>query len=260
MVRHRLRDAGQRVRVESARCRAGSASRWRAGRSSWSCRPTSMASGRQDRRRPLHRVDLGDQRRRRSAGRSGRRARRPSRGSARCSSSHSRLCSRANSVCRPLSPSHQLSLKPVSSRPCDVGRQVAGSSSRSFAPSRSAFALCRVGAVDLRAVPPVRGGVGEEPVGAPVARRRARSLPAMRISLSSGPPGVFVQSSRRRAAARRRRPCRAVAGVVHPVVHLELDPRGGQDVQRRRRAGTCRGASSSSADRDRVGLVDRSGR
>ena len=47
-----------------------------------------------------------------------------------------------------------------------------------------------------------------------------------------------------------------VAGVVDPVVHLELDPGGGEHVQRRRRAGTCSRCSSCSADRDRVGLVE----
>ena len=60
--------------------------------------------GRQDRRRPLDGVDLGDQRRHDQPGASGRCARRSSRGSAAAARRRAALCSRANSVCRRSGP------------------------------------------------------------------------------------------------------------------------------------------------------------
>ena len=83
----------------------------------------------------------------------------------------------------------------------------------------------RVAPVDLRSVPPVRV-VGDER-RRPVAVRRRVTPRALDLHRLLGPGIVGVERDEPRVLG-------LVLAVVEPVVHLELDPRAGEQVQRRR--------------------------
>ncbi len=107
-------------------------------------------------------------------------------------------------------------------------------------------ALGLVGAVHLGPVPPGRGAVREQPGSSALGLASGNGmLPAIRICRS----GCAAGRVRPGHAVRQRHVdiglAERVAGVVHPVVHLELDPRRGQQVQRQRRAGSARGTAAA---------------
>ena len=56
-------------------------------------------------------------------------------------------------------------------------------------------------------------------------------FPAIRISCSTGPSGVFDQVMPGGSGTRTSCLAERVAAVIDPVVHLELDPRRGEQVQ-----------------------------
>ena len=97
--------------------------------------------------------------------------------------------------------------------------------------ARAELAVALLGrAVDLREVPPVRDGVDE-------GRRQARLRPVRvrsgmvartRIGVPVGPLVVLVELDVDVGVGR-------VLAVAEPVVVLELDPAGGEHVERRRR-------------------------
>ena len=108
----------------------------------------------------------------------------------------------------------------------------------------------RVAPVDLRAVPPV-AVVGEEDRG-PVrvgGRIGARALDLHRMVR----PRVVVRD------LDLPRVLRLALAVAEPVVHLELDPRAGQQVERRRRLELV-ARQELAADQARVRVEDRLGR
>ena len=89
----------------------------------------------------------------------------------------------------------------------------------------------------------------------PSGSTRSALLPAIRIRFSGVPPGVFCHfwpaGHRHHHVLHAQR----VAGVVDPVVDLELDPGRGQEVQRTGRQEALAGEQLV-ADRDRVGVVE----
>ena len=152
-----------------------------------------------------------------------------------------------------LSPSHQLSLKPVTSWPLtSSGRYrsyeadlralpelVALGQVRRTAQTRPTTAWWRSGTPELIGFDPPPNGM----------------FPAIRISCFNRavrriPPGH---------AGRQRHPdiilAQRVAAVVDPVVYLELDPRRGEQVQRPGRAERV-AVQELLADRDRAGHVE----
>ena len=76
---------------------------------------------------------------------------------------------------------------------------------------------------------------------------------------SASPPAHCTQDRCPRAAEPDVVLAERIARVVDPVVHLELDPGGSQDVQRTRRHGTYSAVEELAADRDRVGRSNSSG-
>ena len=158
------------------------------------------------------------------------------------------LCSRVNRVCSMPRPIHQFSLNPVIAVPvCGVQREPAVLQHQLAVGERADAPLLLLGAaVDARGVPPVR-----QPVD--VGRRQVLVGVGPRV-VPEGVgqphrvlvPGVPVGKADLEAGLR-------VAVVGEPVVGLELDPGGRQQVQRRgRREGVA--AHQRAADRVRVRL------
>ena len=125
-------------------------------------------------------------------------------------------------------PTQKLPATPERSTSCwrsAGGRPRSSIRSRPFSCDRSAVGELRRAAVDLRAVPPVgvAGDVGRRPglVGARVghgAQDLHRVLGPRIVLLERDLPGVLL-----------------LGVVAQPVVHLELDPGPGQQVERGRR-------------------------
>ena len=140
------------------------------------------------------------------------------------------LCSHVKSVCSIASPIHQLSVNPLR---CTPGLRIDRQQLRRFDLQLAALAGSQlrgddgIGAVDLRAVPPVtvRVGVGRRP------RRPGRR----RLRHRCAAPSSRRRTSRRRGRAESRRTS-VVAALVHePVVHHELNPGRGQQIENRGR-------------------------
>ena len=211
VVRQRLRECPSAHACRAARCRAASPSP-SARRTSWRGSPPRSTRWRGS-PASIPPCESSRSARRRSAARSDRRARRSRSGIAAFSAWQITLCSRANSVCMMLRPSHQLSLKPVTFDAADVGRQVVvvepdqGAVAQPLAPSP------RRVAVDLRAVPPGRGDVLEHRIAA----GRLAGRPGCRRCASparAGPPGGSARLAAVAApAARCRGRCRPAGGA-----------------------------------------------
>ena len=190
--------------------------------------PVCIVGLREERRRPLDGVDLGDERGVDERGRARTARRRPSLRVAPARRSQMALCSRMNSVWNMASPSHQFSLNPVSAtNPVWVSSgNVTVLSEQAVLVRANRRVLARIASVDRGAVPPVRLGVD-------VGRREVLVV----IVAGGVPLGLRDPHGGSRTKGRRRGSgismCASSSRAVgKPVVGLELDPGGGEEVER----------------------------
>ena len=209
-----------------------------------------------DRRRPLDGVDLGQQRGVDQARLVEQVVVGPGRDTRRASRSQMALCSSVNRVCSRLRPIHQLPLTPVRSMPLSSsGSRLSGPMvSLPPCPERSLGEHVGAAAVELRARPTSawrcwrRSADSRRRPGGRVGSARVRR---MRIGFSgqssSGGSGTCHGLSF------------VVAAVAEPVVDHELEPGGGEQVERRGRLERV-AREQLAADEARIGRHDPLGR